>query len=526
MPGSTMRELDLLSQVSTMLTSFDKDRVLKNVIDFLMRAFDVEQASLLMLSDIGDTNRWQLFSLRPKFQTAILRAPVSADAFRQAHRLTTDGLARWVIQHKQGAIVADTHDDARWLEIPDMPSGARSVLCVPFILDDQVVGVFTLQHSEPAHFSTLDLQIMMIVANQVAVAMRNAELFTQMRAQQTQLEAVLRAMPDVLLVLDADGKLLMINEAGVELMDAPDEHSVLGHNLNDLQGQDSALSLVVDIVGSPLQSGQRWSFEAHSDQHKRDFVVNISVWEQEPGGKAGYVVVMRDITQMRDLNRFKDEMLQMASHDLRSPLALIVGYCSLMQMDVEPESQVASYLGIVQQQTERMTGLLDDLLRVEKIRNSPLEFYERVDFEDVVNSALNNVRASVDAKKQRISASLRLEDTPPMLLSPPLVREAMSNLLGNAVKYTPKGGRITVTSYKEDQRVYFIVEDTGIGIPPENLPRLFTSFYRVRQPGTEDVEGRGLGLSLVKTIIERHNGEVWVESTPGVGSRFGFWLPL
>ncbi|MCA9907646.1 MAG: hypothetical protein KC519_03285, partial [Anaerolineae bacterium] len=84
MSDSTMRELDLLSQVPTMLTSFDKDRVLKNVIDFLMRAFDVEQSSLLMLSDIGDTNRWQLFSLRPKFQTAILRAPVSEDAVKQA----------------------------------------------------------------------------------------------------------------------------------------------------------------------------------------------------------------------------------------------------------------------------------------------------------------------------------------------------------------------------------------------------------------------------------------------------------
>ncbi|MBE0690261.1 MAG: PAS domain-containing protein [Anaerolineae bacterium] len=367
---------------------------------------------------------------------------------------------------------------------------------------------------------------MMIVANQVSVAMRNAELFTQMQAQQKQLEEVLRAMPDVLLVLDADGTLLMINEAGVELMGGQDEFAVLGKNLRDLQSDDSALTLVVEIVDSPLQSGQRWSFEAHSDQHKRDYVVNISVWEQEPGGKAGYVVVMRDITQMRDLNRFKDEMLQMASHDLRSPLALIVGYCSLMQMDVDPEEKVAEYLGIVQQQTERMTGLLDDLLRVEKIRTSPLELYERVDFQDVVNSALNNIRASVDAKQQRLSAVLRLDNAPTILLSPPLIRETMANLLSNAVKYTPEGGRIAVTSYMEDQRAYFVVEDNGIGIPPESLPRLFTSFYRVRQPGSEDVEGRGLGLSLVKSIIERHNGEVWAESTVGVGSRFGFWLPI
>ncbi|MCC6615035.1 MAG: GAF domain-containing protein [Anaerolineae bacterium] len=509
-----------------MLTSFDRDRVLKNVIDFLMRSFDVEQASLLMLSGVGEADGWQLFSLRPRFQTAILRMPMSEEALQQAHRIVNDGLARWVIQQKQGTIIEDTHTDARWLEIPDIPSGVRSVLCVPFVLDDQVIGVFTLQHPEAAHFSELDLQIMTIVANQVSVAMRNAELFTQMQAQQKQLEEVLRAMPDVLFVLDADGKLLMINESGVELLGGRDEFALLGKNVRDLQKDDSALSLVVEIIDSPLQSGQRWSFEAHSDQHKRDFVVNVSVWEQEPGGKAGYVIVMRDITQMRDLNRFKDEMLQMASHDLRSPLALIVGYCSLMQMDVDPDSKIAEYLGIVQQQTERMTGLLDDLLRVEKIRTSPLELYERVDFQDVVNSALNSIRASVDAKQQRLSADLRLDHAPTILLSPPLIREAMANLLSNAVKYTPEKGRIKVTAYMADQRVYFVVEDTGIGIPPENLPRLFTSFYRVRQPGSEDVEGRGLGLSLVKTIVERHTGEVWAESTMGVGSRFGFWLPL
>jgi signal transduction histidine kinase len=228
---------------------------------------------------------------------------------------------------------------------------------------------------------------------------------------------------------------------------------------------------------------------------------------------------------VRDLNRFKDEMLQMASHDLRSPLALIVGYCSLMQLDVESGSKIAEYLEIVQQQTERMTGLLDDLLRVEKIRTSPLELYESVDFREVLNTALNNMRAAADSKHQRLSANIRLDGAPYVLISKPLIREAMENLLSNAIKYTPEGGHITVSSYVENQQLHFMVEDTGIGIAPEHLPRLFHSFYRARQAGTENVEGRGLGLSLVKTIIERHSGEVWVESTVGVGSRFGFRLP-
>lgn len=524
-PNLELNDLELLTEVSQMLTSFDQNRVLKNVIDLLMRAFSVEQSSLLM-SGVG-TNTWRHFSLRQQFQTGLLRMPISEDAYKAAQQIVSEGLARWVIQNRQGVIIANTAEDERWLEHPEFSSGAASVLSVPFMHDEQVIGVFTLQHPKPGHFTEHHLRLMTIIANQVSVAMRNAQLFSQMQGQQKQLEAVLHAMPDVLLVLDDKGKLLLCNESGAALMGMSGENSGVGRPLREFSHIDTSLVMIVDIVDSPLQTGQNWSFEARSEQHKRDYLVNISVWEhQVGGGNAGYVVVMRDITQTRDLNRFKDEMLQMASHDLRSPLALIVGYCSLMQLDVEPTSKIAEYLGIVQQQTERMTGLLDDLLRVEKIRTSPSELYERTVFRDIVSTALNNMRPAADNKGQRLSASIALDGTPPMMLDPALVREAMENLISNAVKYTGQGGKITVRAYQDNNRVHFVVEDTGIGIPAEMLPRLFNTFFRARQAGTEDIEGRGLGLSLVKTIIERHKGEVWVESTVGVGSRFGFWLPI
>lgn len=520
-----INELDLLSEVSHMLTSFDQSRVLKNVIDLLMRAFNVEQSSLVMNND--GSNQWRFFNLRQQFQTGLLRMPGTDESYAAAQQVVTDGLARWVIQHKQGVIINNTAEDERWVELPDYPSNGGSVLSVPFLQDEHVIGVFTLMHPKPGHFSEHHLRLMTIVANQVAVAMRNSQLFTNMKGQQKQLEAILLAMPDVLLVLDDKGQLLLTNSAGAELMAVNDKDSIIGRPLREFTHVDTSLVMIVDIVDSPLQVGQNWSFEVRSEQHKRDYLANISVWEHQTGkGNAGYVVVMRDITQTHDLNRFKDEMLQMASHDLRSPLALIVGYCSLMQLDVDPTSKTAEYLGIVQQQTERMTGLLDDLLRVEKIRTSPSELYERTNFRDIVTVALNNMRAATDNKNLRLSASVMLDGTPPLMLNPALVREAMENLLSNAVKYTPEGGRITVRAYQDNNRVHFVVEDTGIGVPADMLPRLFNSFFRARQAGTEDIEGRGLGLSLVKTIIERHKGEVWVESTVGVGSRFGFWLPI
>ncbi len=525
MTNLELNDLELLTEVSHMLTSFDQNRVLKNVIDLLMRHFSVEQSTLLMNTD--GSNRWRLFNLRQQFQTGMLRAPFSDDTFQTAQKVVSEGLARWIIHNKQGTIIHNTSEDNRWLELPDIPSAGGSALSVPFMHDDHVIGVFTLMHPKPGHFTDHHMRLMTIIANQVAVAMRNAQLFTDMKGQQKQLEAILHAMPDVLLVLDDKGQLLLTNDTGAALMGSQDKDAILGRPLREFTHVDTSLVMIVGVIDSPLQSGQNWSFEVRSEQHKRDYLANIAVWEHQAGaGNAGYVVVMRDITQTRDLNRFKDEMLQMASHDLRSPLALIVGYCSLMQLDVDPASKTAEYLGIVQQQTERMTGLLDDLLRVEKIRTSPSELYERVNFRDIVNIALNNMRAASDNKGQRLRAEIALDNTPPLLLNPALVREAMENLLSNAVKYTGQGGKITVKAYQENNHVHFVVEDTGIGIPAEVLPRLFNSFFRARQAGTEDIEGRGLGLSLVKTIIERHKGEVWVESTPGVGSRFGFWLPI
>src|SRR5690606_14878808 len=147
--------------------------------------------------------------------------------------------------------------------------------------------------------------------------------------------------------------------------------------------------------------------------------------------------------------RFKDEMLQMASHDLRSPLALIVGYCSLIALETSEDSAVHEYLSIIQRATERMKGLLDDLLRVEQIRNSPLELHEEVDIRELMNTVLNNLRPSIDGKAQHLEARLAVASVPGVVVNPVLIREAMENLLSNAVKYTPEGGRIVVNAYAQ-----------------------------------------------------------------------------
>ena len=521
----SLEDFELLAEVSQMLTVLDQDRVLERVIDLMAKAVGASKVSLILRPEYVED--WRQIFVRHLSQETAQADQSQPQSIHLARRVLDKGLAGWVFRHKQGAIVTDTQHDERWYNFPDSTSKARSALCVPFLYNGEVLAVLTMLYPEAHHFTDYHLRLMTIVANQATVAVRNAQLFNQMLQQQQQLETILHTIPDYLLVLDEAGKILLVNDAAARLLGPNSPPPALtGQPLANYLHVDSMLASITSVLQNPVQSGQTWSFETRSERQRRDFLATVSSWEHPAGDKAGYMVILRDITTMRDLNRFKDEMLKMASHDLRSPLALIVGYCSLISLDTPEDSPIQEYLTAIQRATERMQGLLDDLLRVEQIRKSPLELHQKIDFCELVNAAIEHVRPAAEQKHQSLDTDLSMEEVPPVTINPVLIREAMENLIGNAVKYTPEGGRICVRSFAQDGAVHFNVEDNGIGIPPEHLPRIFETFYRAKQAGSENVEGRGLGLSLVKTIIERHGGEVWVESQPGGGSRFGFWLPM
>ncbi len=526
-PRSRTEDFALLAQISQMLTTFDRERLLERMIELTASALGAERASLLVPPE--SEGEWTNMVIRHQPDSKFTEKFDGEESVKLAKRVLDRGLAGWVVRHQQGAVIADTQLDDRWFTFPDSTSNARSALCVPLIQGDKVLAALTLLHRQPGHFDDADLQLMTIIANQATIAIRNAQLFQRMLQQRRQLEAVIRAIPDFLLVLDETGHILLVNDEAARLLDEDaDGENLVSKTLSSLAHIDSALTQIVEITSSPARIGQNWSFEVRSEQQRKDYLASVSVWSSVAphAQRAGYVVIMRDITTMRDLARFKDETLRLASHDLRAPLALVVGYANLIALDTPEIPAVQEYLNVIEKSTDKMRGLLDDLIRVEQIRTSPLELHQQVDYRALIMTVLNNMRPLVDSKKQDLSADLRLDDLHGVRVNPFLIREAMENLITNAVKYTPESGAIKVTSYRQADRLYFIVKDTGIGIPQEMLPRLFESFFRARQPGTETVEGRGLGLSLVKTIIERHQGEVWVESEIGQGSTFGFWLPM
>lgn len=512
----SFEDLELLAEVSQLLKLLELDKVLDRVIMLAAKSVGAEQTSLFL--NEGQRIDWQhIFTSRD--------LPLDK-AFKVVNRVLDDGFAGWVMRNKQGDIIYDTENDGRWLVFPDDDLVVRSVLCVPFIYEDDVLAVVTLSHSLPEHFSSYHLRLMTIIANQATTAIHNAQLFNRIRSQQRQLQTILQAMTDVLIVLNENGKLILVNDSATELLGLDKVTDARGHFLKEFVAIDKVFEPIVPIIDHELVRRDDWSFETRSEKHQRDFQVRMATWRDNFQGVAGYVIVMHDITTLRDLHRFKDEMLRVASHDLRSPLALITGYADMIKLDTpEDNPEIHDYVDVIKKSTERMGGLLEDLLRIERIRSNPLELHEQIDLENMVKVVMVNLRPLVESKKHTFESDFRLNGVPRIIADPVLIRQSMENLINNATKYTAEGGRIVVESWYDDEKFYFSVTDTGIGIPQEHLAHIFESFYRVKQDVTNE-KGSGLGLSLVNNVIERHRGELWVDSKYREGSTFGFWLPL
>lgn len=231
--------------------------------------------------------------------------------------------------------------------------------------------------------------------------------------------------------------------------------------------------------------------------------------------------------QVSNLEQLKTDMIRIAAHDLRGPLSNVLGYLYLLRQNMGDAMTGlrAEYLDFIEASGERIKGILDDILSLERFEAMGDIDKQAVRLDELVGQAYEQHRDAVQFKTQQYV--LDAPDQPVVVRGDDaLLYEAVMNLVGNAIKYTPQAGTVTVRLYQTDHWVVFVVEDTGVGIPEDQQGRLFQPFFRARSPETEHIDGTGLGLHLVKNIVERHSGEMIFRSTYGEGSTFGFRMPL
>lgn len=436
-------------------------------------------------------------------------------------------LAAYITEHRMPVLVHTLEDLQRLpIRLETVGTGRlpESVLGVPMLAKGRALGAIATQSYRPHAFTQDDLETLMTLASQAAVALENAHLFREVDESQRYLRAVLDSVDYGLVVTDLRGRVRLANRAMTTLCGVSEEQAS-GRLLAEVVGHRALVGIAERIAQGEVVSRETLQVELGDS---RVLAASVAPVTDVQGERLGYVVAMVDVTPLHHLSQMKSHLIHIVSHDLRNPLHLAGGFFRVLLDELPPLTNQQSELAQrVSNHLKAMERLIDDLLQLERVEQMESSHPERVDPGQLVREVLSEQCLYAELKGQRLWSDIP-EGLPAVKGDRRLLAQVVANLVDNAVKYTPQGGEIGVRVWAEPGEVLITVQDTGVGIPLEAQPRVFDQFFRARQPGTESVSGSGLGLSLVRAIVQQYGGRVWVESegVPGRGSTFGVALPV
>jgi len=461
-------------------------------------------------------------------------AGLSDDEIRLLRIRATEGVSGEVFRTGQPALVADAVADERTLKEFVALLRIRNIAAMPLIverrdedhrvLETSTIGVlmaFNKRHEES--FTEEDLRLLRIMSRNAAAIIANARLFLEMAEEKRQLEATLRGIVAGVLYVNREGKIVVMNPAARQLFAAPAEDGV-GKAYEEIIADQR----VREILSRSLSSMEEQSEEIGlGDGGERIFQAQTAVVRDENGGLLGVVAIFTDITEIRRVEQMKTEFVSNVSHELRTPLTSIKGFIATLLADSEGYFDHATqmeFFRIIDSECDRLNRLVEDLLNVSRIEaGRAMELVRKpILLPDLVKKVVEVQKSYTSVHTFVVEAP---EECGPIHADPDKVDQILTNLVGNAIKYSPEGGEVRVKIAEEDALVRVSVSDQGVGIPPEHLERIFDRFHRVSGKGAPGASGTGIGLFLVKHLVEAHGGTISVQSEVGKGSTFTFTLP-
>lgn len=333
----------------------------------------------------------------------------------------------------------------------------------------------------------------------------------------TILEAIAANMQTGVLVLDNGGRVVYANP--FLLRSFPVKGGITGKPFEDIMRDANLLDTVWCCIKDPCSCTE----VIEISEGGRFFKVNLNRITGD--GEAGLLLFIHDITEEKRVETIKKDFVANVSHELRTPLASIKGYSeTLLDGGVDDDETRNEFLRVIDRHATRMSRLIDDLLILSRLESQQMPVASgSVDLAEVITYITRGVEKQAQDKNIDISTNIP-EDLPRVVGDRDRLEQVVVNLLDNAIKYTPAGGSIVLTAAEAGGEVRIDVRDTGIGIPAEDISRIFERFYRVDKARSRELGGTGLGLAIVKHIIQGLNGRLSVESTPGKGSTFSFTL--
>jgi PAS domain S-box-containing protein len=536
--------LEITRELSYLL---EEELVLKKALQLLNESLGADDGLILLTDEVTGEFIVRV-ELSPDGQPLLTERP--------AGFWPNQGLAGWVLRTRQAALVSDTRLDKRWIQIGrgKTKTGTlkvqRSALAAPLEFGQEPVGVLMITSLESNQFSADDLELVSRATDLISNALYNSHLYDLVRNQGARLggmlkqeqvnaaknQSILESIADGVLVADKTGEMVLANDAFLNIFEIPHWQTV-GKHVSTMR------EIVVDSGALWLTAVQEWASEnrtGHAGQTVEDTIVlttsdrtvRVNLAPVFAGGQfLGTVSTFRDITREIEADLAKTSFISLVSHELRTPLTSVRGYAELMLMGAVGElpDAVLKYVKIIQSNATRLHDLVGDVLLITQFDGGEMPLTiapSKID--EIINDVVNNhLKNRIKVENREISVFVELSEyLPEVMADRGRVVQILTNLVDNALNYTPDLGEIIVSARSAADFIFISVHDTGIGITVEELDQVFNRFYRSDDINVRKIAGTGLGLSIAQTFVEMHGGRLTVSSEYGVGSIFTFNLPV
>lgn len=409
------------------------------------------------------------------------------------------------------------------------------VVALPMGIRRDLIGVLFVFRAYGLPFTLSEREILASFADQAAIAVHNAQLYQQLAQEKRRLDAILEYSADGVMILDPGQKIVVFNRALAEITGWSAAEAIGRHHDEVIvwARRETEMDLARATAGGwPLTRGRgsRTALYVEGDLRRRtggtiSVGITYAPLLDREGKLVNIIANVRDITRFREADRLKSTFVSIVSHELKTPVATILGYAeTLARADAQWDARTTRELAqTIQEEARRLDRLISDLLDVSRLQAGALPLkMDEVDLELLAQRVVQRFQPQTNQHQFSVRFP---SDFPTVRGDPMRLEQVLNNLVSNAIKYSPRGGTIRIRGQVYPEEVVVSVSDEGIGIPATEQGRIFDAFYRVEDAQARQVGGVGLGLYLARAIVEAHGGRIWVESEPGKGSTFSFSLP-
>jgi signal transduction histidine kinase len=548
------KELEYLNTMGKrFVAAFDRFQVHRALLAALRDLYSFSACCILLKGDPLELFIIPSYPLSASFLEVMIQRIVSAANVIDFPHIEAEQLA--------SSAYLDAPDE---LALPQLQEGwgggeIGSSLHIPLTVENRIMGMLSLFDERPDTFNTNLLQLTTMIADYAAVALENVRLrerenalWRQTEFERQRLELIIGSMAEGLLITDAQGAITSLNQSAQHLLAQANidfQTEVPLHKLISTSDADW-LPRLAEIVDQALNNKVVTNQELTIGESSETVPITLNISAaplHDASGIAkrpiGVVAVLNDVTSIKQVERLKDDFVSVVSHELRTPLTAIKGYTQHLVRRVErrlrkartvpenstlvnelPESYDLHSLNIVQSQTEHLERLVNDLLDLSQVQWGKLNLhYETFYLADVLAESVRSAQAS--AELHTVYLDIQAQGTT-IMADRMRVEQVIGNILDNAIKYSPHGGKVTVRLENRDKEYLMSIIDEGIGVSAEQFDHIFERFYRVHNTSIQQYSGIGLGLYVAKAIINGHGGQIWFTNNQSNGSTFHFTLPF